>query len=44
MFCAGDDCVSTEYVVEDRVPRLYGEKLRQNVIDTIKASKCNINI
>ena len=45
IFCiSGDDCVSTEYVEEARVPKLYGERLRQNVIDTIESSNCKINM
>lgn len=40
----GDDCVSTEYVEDDRVGKIYGQALINSVRETIHKSGCQINI
>ena len=41
---SGDDCVnSNEYVEDDRVGKIYGQTLINNVRDTIQKSGCKIS-
>jgi len=39
----GDDCVSTEYVEDDRVGKIYGQTLINSVRDTIHKSGCHLD-
>ena len=40
----GDDCVSSEYVEDDRVGKIYGQSLINSVRETIHKSACHVNI
>ena len=40
IFFSGDDCVSTEYVEDERVGKIYGNTLINAVRDVIHKSQC----